>query len=113
MIDEDHCVYVKSPKNKFVILSLYMDDILLAGNNMEYLLIVKVWLSSNFKMKGMGETAYILGIKITRNYPKRMLALSQESYIKKILERFHMQDCIDTLIINDQGISLKMCPKTP
>ena len=113
MIDEDHCVYVKSSKNKFVILSLYVDDILLAENDKEYLLTVKAWLSSNFQMKDMGETAYILGVKITRDRPKRMLALSQESYIKKILERVHMQDCIDTLIINDQGISLKMCPKTP
>ena len=33
MIDEDHYLYVKRSKNKFVILSLYVDDILLAGND--------------------------------------------------------------------------------
>ena len=103
MIDEDHCVYVKVSKNKFVILSLYVDDILLAGNDKEYLLTMKAWFSSNFEMKDMNEVVYILGLKITGDRPKRMLALSQESYIKKILERFHMQDCkpIDSLIVKD------------
>ncbi|KAK4390355.1 Retrovirus-related Pol polyprotein from transposon TNT 1-94 [Sesamum angolense] len=35
MIEEDHCVYVKRSVKNFLILSLYVDDILLAGNNME------------------------------------------------------------------------------
>ena len=32
MIEEDHCVYVKRSKESFIILSLYVDDILLVGN---------------------------------------------------------------------------------
>jgi hypothetical protein len=76
MIDEDHCVYVKRSKEKFVILSLYVDDILLASNNKEYVQIIKEWLSSNFDMKDMGEAAYILGVKIERDRSKKMLALS-------------------------------------
>jgi Reverse transcriptase (RNA-dependent DNA polymerase) len=78
MIDEDHCVYVKISKNKFVILSLYVDDILLASNNKEYVQTIKEWLSSNFDMKDMGEASYILGVKIERDRSKKMLALSQE-----------------------------------
>ena len=115
MIDEDHCVYVKRSKEKFVILSLYVDDILLASNNKEYVQIIKEWLSSNFDMKDMGEAAYILGVKIERDRSKKMLALSQEHYIKKVLEKFHMQDCkpIDTPIAKGEGLSLRMCPKTP
>ena len=115
MIDEDHCVYVKRSKEKFVILSLYVDDILLASNNKEYVQIIKEWLSSNFDMKDMGEAAYILGVKIERDRSKKMLALSQEHYIKKVLEKFHMQDCkpIDTPIAKGEGLNLRMCPKTP
>jgi hypothetical protein len=41
MIDEDHCVYVKSSKDKFLILSLYVDDILLTSNNKEYVQTIK------------------------------------------------------------------------
>ena len=36
MIDEDHCVYTKRDKDKFIILSLYVDDILIAGNDKEF-----------------------------------------------------------------------------
>ena len=36
MIDEDNCVYVKRNKNKHTLLSLYMDDILIVGNDFEF-----------------------------------------------------------------------------
>jgi Reverse transcriptase (RNA-dependent DNA polymerase) len=41
MIDEDHCMYVKRSKDKFVILSLYVDNILLVSNNKEYVHTIK------------------------------------------------------------------------
>ena len=72
MTDEDHCVYVKRSEGNFVILSLYVDDILLVGNNLEYLITIKEWLSSNFEMKDMGEAAYILGVKILRDRSKKL-----------------------------------------
>ena len=67
MIDEDHCVYIKRSMDKFIIMSLYVDDILIAGNSKEYVNEIKGWLSSNFEMKDMGEAAYILGVKISRD----------------------------------------------
>ena len=53
MIDEDHCVYVKRSGDCFAILFLYVDDILLAANNTDFLTTIKKWLSSNFEMKDM------------------------------------------------------------
>ena len=76
MIEEDHCVYVKWSKGSFIILSLYVDDILLAGNDMEMIITTKGWLSSNFEMKDMGEVDYILGVKILRDCSKKLLSLS-------------------------------------
>ena len=67
MIKEDHCVYIKRSKDKFVILSLYVDDILIAENNKEYIIEIKGWLSSKFEIKDMAEAAYILGVKISRD----------------------------------------------
>ena len=67
MIEEDHYVYIKRSKGSFIILSLYVDDILLAGNDMEMIIATKRWLSSNFEMKDMGEADYILGIKILKD----------------------------------------------
>ena len=36
MIDEDYCVYIKQNKDKFMLLSLYMDDILIARSDLEF-----------------------------------------------------------------------------
>ena len=76
MIDEDHCVYSKSSGSKFIIMILYVDDILIAENNIKYLKDIKSWLSSNFKLKDMGDVVYILGVKISRDYSRRLLSLS-------------------------------------
>ena len=76
MIEEDHCVYIKRFEDDFVILSLYVDDILLAGNSLDSVMAIKEWLSSNFEMKDMGEAEFILGVKIQTDRSKRILTLS-------------------------------------
>jgi hypothetical protein len=43
-------------------------------------------------MKDLGEAAYILGIKVYRDRSKRLIGISQDVYIDKILNRFNMQD---------------------
>ena len=48
-------------------LILYVDDLLLIGNNTEFLDSIKGYLNKNFLMKDLGEAAYILGIKIYRD----------------------------------------------
>ena len=88
MVEEDHCVYVKRSKERFLILSLYVNDILLARNDKEMIVATKAWLSSNFEMKGVGEASYVLRVKIFRDCSRKFLGLSQETYIRKILERF-------------------------
>ena len=72
----------------------------------------KKWLSSNFEMKDMGEANYILGVKIVRDHAKRLLGLSQDTYIKRMLKCYHMQDnkLMDTLV--DKSLNHDMCPKT-
>ena len=86
MVLEDHCVYVKRSTGGIMFLTLYIDDILLARNNLEITEATKKWLSSVFEMKDMGEIRYVLGMKIIRNRPKKLLGMSQEAYIKKVLE---------------------------
>ena len=82
--EEDHYVYIKRSEGNFVILSLYVGDILLAGNNIEFVQTIKELLFSNFEMKYMREASYILGVKIHRDHFRKLLILSQESYIRRI-----------------------------
>ena len=50
-------------------------------------------MSDNFKITNLGEPKEFLGIEIKRDRTNNKMFLSQESYIKKILERFRMSDC--------------------
>nr|GEV77715.1 hypothetical protein [Tanacetum cinerariifolium] len=94
-------VYKRAIGSIIVFLILFVDDILLMGNNIPMLQYVKSWLGKCFAMKELGEAAYILGIKIYRvRYTRPDVAFSQnltsryqqnpgESYwtaVKKILK---------------------------
>ena len=71
---------------------LYVDDILLIGNDIPTLQSVKSWLGKCVSMKDLGEDAYILGINIYRDRSQRLLGLNQSGYIDKVLKSFSMQD---------------------
>nr|GEZ08638.1 hypothetical protein [Tanacetum cinerariifolium] len=58
---DEPCVYLKASGSYIAILILYVDDILLMGNNMLMLQDVKSYLGRSFAMKDLGEAAYILG----------------------------------------------------
>ncbi|KAJ9566373.1 hypothetical protein OSB04_002339 [Centaurea solstitialis] len=63
-------------------------------------------------MKDLGEAAYILGIKIYRNRSKRLIGLSQSTYIDKLLKRFRMDESKKGFIPMQHGIVLSktQCP---
>jgi len=113
MVSEDHCVYVKKTTKEIMFLILYVDDILLAGNNLEVINTTKRRLSSAFEMKDMGEARYVLGVKIVRNRPKKLLGMCQKPYIKRALEcfRMHHSKPVDTLVEKGLTLNLDQCPK--
>ena len=96
----DTCFYIKRSGSSYLYLSLYVDDILIAGDQLEAVNEIKQWLKSRFEMKDMGEAEYVLGIEITRDHPNRLLSLSHRSYLETVLKWFDMAMCkpIDTPI---------------
>ncbi|KAI3798462.1 hypothetical protein L1987_33739 [Smallanthus sonchifolius] len=90
--EDEPCVYRKASGSTISFLILYVDDILIIGNNIPMLKEVKHWLGTCFTMKDLGEAAYIVGIKIYRDRSKRLLGLSQGTYIDKVMARFHMEN---------------------
>ena len=89
----DRCIYLKVSVNKVIFLILYVDDILFTTNDLGLLHETKKFLSSNFEMKDMGKTSYVIGIEIFQNRSQGMLGLSQKAYISKALKRFKMKKC--------------------
>jgi hypothetical protein len=112
--EEEPCVYKRAIGSTLVFLVLYVDDILLIGNDISMLEAVKTSLKKSFSMKDLGEAAYVLGIKIYRDRSKRLIGLSQDTYIDKILNRyidkilnrFNMQDSKKGFLPMSHGITL-------
>ena len=74
--DIDHCCYTKWAKDgSFLILILYVDDILLAGSNIEVLASLKSKLKDNFDMKDLGDASHILDMHIVWDRDKKLLSL--------------------------------------
>ncbi|KAK1607957.1 hypothetical protein QYE76_031630, partial [Lolium multiflorum] len=86
------CIYKKVSGSSVAFLILYVDDILLIGNDIELLSSIKGYLNKSFSMKDLGEAAYILGIKIYRDRSRRLIGLSQSTYLDKILKKFRMDE---------------------
>jgi hypothetical protein len=112
---EEPCVYKKVCGSAVVFLVLYVDGILVIGNDISMMQAVKSSLRKSFSMKDLGEATYILGIKIYRGRTKRLIGLSQDAYIDKILNQFNMQDSKKGLLPMSHGITLskKQCPSEP
>nr|GEZ07058.1 retrotransposon protein, putative, Ty1-copia subclass [Tanacetum cinerariifolium] len=89
---DEPCVYLKASGSNITFLILYVDDILIMGNNILMLQSVKSYLGRCFAMKDLGEAAYILGIKIYRDRSRRLISLCQSAYIEKILKRYCMKN---------------------
>jgi hypothetical protein len=82
----DHCIYSKEEGGHFIYVALYVDDMLLIGNNMDTIKEVKKKLSSKFDMKDLGATNFIMGMDIKRDRVARNIWLNQMKYIETILK---------------------------
>ena len=110
----DHCCYFKKFDNNFIILLLYVDDMLVAGSNMQEIVNLKLKLSKQFEMKDLVAAKQILGMRIKRDTNSRTLLLSQDKYINKVLSRFNMQNAkvVSTPLGVHFRLSKEQSPKT-
>ena len=110
----DHCCYIKRYQSIYIILLLYVDDMLVAGSNMDDIRRLKQQLSKEFDMKDLGPAKKILGMQITRDKHKGTLQLSQSEYIKRVLQRFNMSESkpVSTPLASHFRLSNDQCPQT-
>ncbi|KAK9069971.1 hypothetical protein SSX86_010369 [Deinandra increscens subsp. villosa] len=82
----DHSLFIMSSETVFVVLLVYVDDIVITGNNVTIIEKVKKALNSKFKIKDLGSLKYFLGIEvISRN---NGLCLSQRKYCLELLAEY-------------------------
>ena len=84
----DPCFFMWREGNFVVYWLLYLDDILLAGNNKLKLNQIKMVLKKEFEIKDLGEPREFLGIRITRDRSNKILEIDQQKFIEKTVKKF-------------------------
>ncbi|XP_019184808.1 PREDICTED: uncharacterized protein LOC109179764 [Ipomoea nil] len=92
----DHSVFYRHRHGKSVYLVVYVDDIVITGDDAEGILQLKQHLFQHFETKGLGKLKYFLGIEVAQS--KQGICISQRKYALDILKETGMSDCrpIDT-----------------
>ena len=69
----DYYLYIRPVEYHLIYVTLYVDDMLLVGNNMDLIKEVKRQLFSKFNMKDLGLAHFILGMEIKSDIAKKRL----------------------------------------
>ena len=109
----DHCVFLKKfSDGEFIILLLYVDDMLIICRDTSKIDRLKKELSMSFNMKDLGPAKQILGMKISHDRKKGKLWLSQESYIEEVLDKFNISKAkpVSFILVGHLKLSSKQSP---
>ena len=85
----DPCLYIDVKRGIYI--TIWVDDLLVAGKNGKDIAAVKQQLGKEFEMKDLGQLRHFLGMRISQS-PNGGISIDQNGYIRQILERFGMQD---------------------
>ncbi|XP_042423573.1 uncharacterized mitochondrial protein AtMg00810-like [Zingiber officinale] len=88
---KDSSLFVKSNEGKLAIVLVYVDDLVITGDDGSEILQTKENLSVQFQMKELGQLKHFLGLEIDRT--QKGIFLCQQKYSKDLLKRFGMLDC--------------------
>ncbi|MCO5566892.1 hypothetical protein L7F22_020575 [Adiantum nelumboides] len=99
-------LYVKKRDAVLIMLTLYVDDMLLTGNNENENAAFKDALRKTFEMSDLGLLHYYLGIQFVQS--EDGIYMSQAKYLHKILDKFGMQNCKPISTPVDTGSKLSM-----
>ena len=95
--DADPCTYhkwvIKDNQKCILFIAVYVNDLLIASNNTDTLLLEKKRLGEHFKMEDKREVHYILRMSVMWNRKEKLLTIDQHTFLSSVLERFGMENC--------------------
>jgi len=87
--NHDPCLFSRRDDNGgIMLLGVYVDDIIFAHNDEKLLEWFKVEFSKRFRAKHLGKLNWFLGMGIDQDQKDYSVTISQQTYIKKLLEKF-------------------------
>ncbi|GJT16932.1 ribonuclease H-like domain-containing protein [Tanacetum coccineum] len=101
----DYSLFTKIDKGVFLALLVYVDDIIITGNNVDDIEKFKVFLKSKFMIKYLGKLKYFLGIEVIDT--EKGICLNQRKYVLDLLSEYGMLACkpVDTPLLSKLVIS--------
>ena len=100
------CIYKKVSGSSVTFLIVYVDDILLIENDVEFLESIKGLFERSFSKEDLGKAPYVLGIKIYGDRSRRLIKLSQSTYLTRFLKEFKMDQLKKKFLRVLQGVKL-------
>ncbi|RVW60050.1 Retrovirus-related Pol polyprotein from transposon RE1 [Vitis vinifera] len=89
--NSDHTLFLKKQHSKITTLIVYVDDMVVIGNDHEERKALQNYLSREFEMKDLGPLKYFLGIEVSRS--SEGIFLSQRKYVLDLLQETGMLGC--------------------
>ena len=87
----DHTLFIKKQQGKIIALIVYVDNMVVTGNDEEEREALQKYLSREFEMKDLGALKYFLGIEVSRS--KRGIFMYQRKYALDLLHETRMTAC--------------------
>ncbi|MCO5559566.1 hypothetical protein L7F22_013167 [Adiantum nelumboides] len=106
MADADHSLYVQKPEAGIVIITIYVDDLIIGGDALKDVEHVKALLRKQFDMKDLGELHNFLRIEMICN--EGGIWLLQKKYGLDMLMKYGMADCKPISTPLDQNLKLRI-----
>lgn len=101
----DPCLFLS--RNKSIMVTVYVDDLLIATNDKKLLNQIKKSLAETFEMKDLGKVSKYVGIEFKQDMKQGKITINQKEYIESVLKRFDMQNCKPTTTPMELQIKLE------
>ncbi|GJR08422.1 putative RNA-directed DNA polymerase [Tanacetum coccineum] len=82
---------IKAENDILVVFLVYVNDIIIIGNNIDEINKFKTMLSSKFLIKDLGKLKYLLGVEVIKH--ESGICFSQSKYCLELLNEFGMLGC--------------------
>jgi Reverse transcriptase (RNA-dependent DNA polymerase)/Integrase core domain len=100
----DHSLFTLRSGTKITLLLIYVDDMIITGNDEASIVAVKNFIRSQFRIKDLGKLKYFLGIEVARS--RKGIFLSQRKYALEILNETGLLGAKPTDFPMEQNLKL-------
>ncbi|CAM8900631.1 unnamed protein product [Rhodiola kirilowii] len=102
---EDYSLFTLKKDNQFIILLVYVDDVVLTGTSPTLINQIKEFIHHKFRIKDLGHLKYFLGIEVARS--KEGIFINQRKYALDILADHSFTDSkpVKTPLETKHGLS--------